>query len=90
MLNVKIFISALAFAISIAPLAANAKGADMLSHQQAQYMMITSASDQNVSRFPEGRAAERTSAQPGTTLLVAIPQSSATNVASYFATNVGG
>jgi hypothetical protein len=90
MLNVRKFIPALVFAISIAPLAANAKGADMAQHQQAQYVMLTSASNQTVSRFPEGRAAERMSAQPDTAVFVAIKQSVVANITSSLTANTDG
>jgi hypothetical protein len=91
MLNVRKFIPALVFAISIAPLAANAKGADVAQQQQAPYVMVTSAANQTtVSRFPGGRAAERMSAQPDTTAFVAIPQSVAANITSSLTATSGG
>ena len=90
MLNVMKFIPALAFMMLVAPLAANAKGADMLRHQQAQYVMVTSAAGQPASRFPEGRAAESLSTQPDATVLVALPQFEAANINSAQATNTSG
>ena len=90
MLNVRKFIPALVFVMSVAPLAANAKGADMLRHQQAQYVMVTTAAGQIASPFPEGRAAERLSTQPDATVFVALPQFEAANINSAQATNAGG
>jgi hypothetical protein len=87
--NVKKFIPALAFVMSVAPLAANAKGADMLRHRQAQYVMVTPAVGQTASPFPEGRAAEKLSTQPDATVLVALPQFEAANINSARSTNTG-
>ena len=89
MLNVKKIIAALVFAMSVAPLAANAKGADMLCHHQAQYVMLTSATNQTVSRFSEGRAAGRMSAQPDATAFLAASQSDVANINSSRTANTG-
>ena len=89
MLNVKKFIPALVFAISVAPLAANAKGADTLRHQQAPYVMVTSAAGQIASCFPEGRIAERQPTQPEATDFFADSQSDVSAISSSQTANTG-
>jgi hypothetical protein len=89
MLNVRKFNLALIVAMSVAPLAANARRSDMPSPQPVQYVMLTSAANQTVSRFPEGRAAQRMSAQPDAAVFVENWQYAAANITSSRTVNNG-
>jgi hypothetical protein len=82
MLNVRKFIPVMVFAMSVAPLAAHARRSDMPRPQPAQYVMLTSAANQTVSRFPEGRASLRMTAQPDATVFITNSQYAAANITS--------
>jgi hypothetical protein len=66
MLRMKTLFPTLALLVSFTPMAANARGADTLRHQQVQQLVLVSGPQQAVS-FNIGRAAERPHNGAGTT-----------------------